>query len=176
MDRHSQHDTDDHSQHREKPVTDHSRHKIDSHSQHAQQQGHSPPVAHGQTHMKQDEHAVHAGHGVDHTGHEQMFRVRFWWSLLLSIPVLLYSEMIQMWLRFTPPILPFSEWMPFVFSVIIFAYGGVPFLLMAIPELREARLGRMTLFLLPISFGFFYIFAPHLFNLGEGFFWELVTL
>src|SRR5687768_5689341 len=176
MDRHSQHDTDDHSQHREKPVTDHSRHKIDSHSQHAQQQGHSPPVAHGQTHMKQDNHSVHAGHGADHTGHEQMFRVRFWWSLLLSIPVLLYSEMIQMWLGFTPPAFPGSAWIPFIFSLIVFGYGGVPFLKMAVPEIRERKPGMLTLISLAISVAFLYSVAAPFINLGEGLFWELVTL
>ena len=117
-----------------------------------------------------------AGHGTDHTGHEQMFRTRFWWSLLLSIPVLLYSEMIQSWLGFTPPAFPFSEWIPFIFSVVIFAYGGVPFLQMAVPELQERRPGMMTLISLAISVAFIYSVAAQFMNLGEGFFWELVTL
>ena len=105
-----------------------------------------------------------------------MFRIRFWWSLLLSIPVLLYSEMIQMWLGFTAPAFPFSEWMPFVFSVIIFAYGGVPFLQMAVPELQERKPGMMTLISLAISVAFIYSVVAQFINLGEGFFWELVTL
>ncbi|MBI4760226.1 MAG: copper-translocating P-type ATPase [Chloroflexi bacterium] len=105
-----------------------------------------------------------------------MFRVRFWWSLLLSIPVLLYSEMIQMWLGFTPPTFPFSEWLPFVFSVAIFAYGGVPFIKMAIPELQDRKPGMMTLISLAISVAFAYSVAAQFVNLGEGFFWELVTL
>lgn len=105
-----------------------------------------------------------------------MFRVRFWWSLLLSIPVLLYSEMIQMWLGFTPPAFPFSEWIPFVFSIIIFAYGGLPFLQMAIPELQKSKPGMMTLISLAISVAFIYSVAAQFINLGEGFFWELVTL
>jgi len=37
--------------------------------------------------MSEVGHAAHAGHGTDHTGHEQMFRTRFWWSLLLTIPM-----------------------------------------------------------------------------------------
>jgi Cu2+-exporting ATPase len=105
-----------------------------------------------------------------------MFRTRFWWSLLLSIPVLLYSNMIQMWLGFTPPAFPFSEWIPFVFSVIIFAYGGVPFLQMAVPELQDRKPGMMTLISLAISVAFIYSIAAQFMNLGEGFFWELVTL
>lgn len=121
-------------------------------------------------------HSAHAGHGVDHSGHEQVFRTRFWWSLLLSIPVLLYSEMIQMWLGFTPPSFPFSEWIPFVFSVVIFAYGGLPFLSMAVPELKDRKPGMMTLISLAISVAFVYSVAAQFISLGEGFFWELVTL
>lgn len=139
------------------------------HGEHAAHQGHA-------AHVKMEDHSAHAGHGADHTGHEQMFRVRFWWSLLLSIPVLVYSEMIQMWLGFTPPAFPFSEWIPFVFSVAIFAYGGVPFIKMAIPELQDRKPGMMTLISLAISVAFAYSVAAQFVNLGEGFFWELVTL
>jgi Cu2+-exporting ATPase len=137
-----------------------------------------PEVHHGHdmSAMSSNDHSAHAGHGTDHTGHEQMFRVRFWWSLLLSIPVLLYSGMIQMWLGFTPPAFAFSQWIPFVFSLIVFAYGGVPFLQMAVPELRERKPGMMTLISLAISVAFIYSVAAKFINLGEGFFWELVTL
>ena len=72
---------------------------------------------------------------VDHSGHEQMFRTRFYWSLLLSIPVLIYSPMLQRFLNFTAPDFPGSTWIPFIFSLIIFGYGGVPFLKMAVPEI-----------------------------------------
>jgi hypothetical protein len=48
-------------------------------------------AAHGMD--KPSEHAQH----TDHSGHEDMFRKRFWVSLLLSIPVLLYTPMLQMW-------------------------------------------------------------------------------
>ena len=152
------HEKDDHAQH---GAVDHSQQNMDDHSAH---QG-----AH-------EDHSAHAGHGADHTGHEQMFRVRFWWSLLLSIPVLAYSGMIQMWLGLTPPSLPFSEWIPFIFSLAIFAYGGLPFLSMAIPELRERKPGMMTLISLAISVALVYSVAAQFINLGEGFFWELVTL
>ena len=127
-------------------------------------------------HAKTEDRSAHAGHGTDHTGHEGMFRIRFWWSLLLSIPVLLYSEMIQMWLGFNPPSFPLSEWIPFVFSVVIFIYGGLPFLNMAVPELKDRKPGMMTLISLAISVAFAYSVAAEFINLGEGFFWELVTL
>jgi Cu2+-exporting ATPase len=181
MDDHKQHMAQDHSKHNQSKAPDHSQHSgmdhsmhnIEDHSAHMAHHGHTAPV---KQEMLHEAHTAHAGHGADHTGHEQMFRVRFWWSLLLSIPVLLYSEMIQMWLGFTPPAFPFSEWIPFVFSVIIFAYGGVPFLQMAVPELQERKPGMMTLISLAISVAFIYSVAAPFINLGEGFFWELVTL
>lgn len=164
---HSQHSGMDHSAHSTHDMN-HSMHEEMDHSQHT---GDGMPVS-----MDHSAHASHAGHGADHTGHEQMFRVRFWWSLLLSIPVLVYSEMIQMWLGFTPPMFPFAEWLPFVFSVVIFAYGGIPFLQMAVPELKERKPGMMTLISLAISVAFIYSVAAQFIQLGEGFFWELVTL
>lgn len=130
-------------------------------------------------HGRDVDHAAHeAGHGahVDHTGHEIMFRNRFWVCLLLSLPVLLYSEMIQMWLGFTMPVFPGSQWIAPLFSIIIFLYGGVPFLQMAVPELRNRQPGMMTLISLAISVAFIYSLATMFAPLGESFFWELVTL
>jgi Cu2+-exporting ATPase len=157
-------------------MMDHSKHSMEDHATHSAHLGHAMPATPTEEKMAHMDHSAHAGHGTDHTGHEQMFRVRFWWSLLLSIPVLLYSEMIQMWLGFTPPSFPFSEWIPFVFSVVIFAYGGIPFLQMAVPELQDRKPGMMTLISLAISVAFIYSVAAQFINLGEGFFWELVTL
>ena len=187
------HNTPDHSQHTEKKKDhaqrdkmDHSMHRMEDHSTHHKHQGHDMPAApqadhsahqgHSMTAMSKEDHSAHAGHGTDHSGHEQMFRIRFWWSLLLSIPVLAYSGMIQMWLGFMPPMFAFSEWIPFVFSLIIFGYGGIPFLQMAVPELKERKPGMMTLISLAISVAFIYSVAAQFINLGEGFFWELVTL
>jgi Cu2+-exporting ATPase len=125
---------------------------------------------------QKDAHAgEHAGH-VDHSGHEDMFRQRFWVSLLLSIPVLLYTPMLQMWLGFSMPSFPGSQWIAPLFSVIVFLYGGVPFIQMAIPEIRNGKPGMMLLVSLAISVSFLYSLAAIFANLGEGFFWELVTL
>ena len=161
-----QHDTDEHPEHK----------KLEDHSMHNRHQGHTRPTNPTEAKVTRVDHSAHAGHGTDHTGHEQMFRVRFWWSLLLSIPVLLYSEMIQMWLEVTPPVFPLSEWIPFVFSVIIFVYGGIPFLQMAVPELKDRKPGMMTLISLAISVALIYSVAAQFIDLGAGFFWELVTL
>ena len=173
----NRHDMHNQSRDDEESMESHSQHNMDSsmheemdHSQHGgmDHSAHNTPA--------NIDYSAHAGHGADHSGHEQMFRIRFWWSLLLSIPVLIYSEMIQMWLGFMPPMFPFAEWIPFVFSLIIFAYGGIPFLQMAAPELKERKPGMMTLISLAISVAFIYSVAAQFIDLGEGFFWELVTL
>lgn len=130
-----------------------------------------PMLAEG-THAAHGEHAAHA----DHTGHEQMFRRRFWISLALSIPVLAFSPMIQELLGLRLPSLTGSEWIPFVFSLVTFSYGGTPFLRLALPELRNREPGMMTLISLAISVAFVYSLAAQVLGLGEGFFWELVTL
>jgi len=126
----------------------------------------------------EDEHAGHAAHdaGVDHSGHEAMFRKRFWVSLTLSIPVLLYSELIQQFFGFTMPIFPGSAWIAPVFSLIVFAYGGIPFLQMAAPELRNRQPGMMTLISLAISVALVYSLATLVLPGQMPFFWELVTL
>nr|WP_224450218.1 copper-translocating P-type ATPase [Haloprofundus salilacus] len=111
-----------------------------------------------------------------HAGHEQMFRRRFFVSTLLSIPVLLYSETLQQWLGFSVPAFPGSEWINPVFAIIVFAYGGVPFLRMAVPELRDRSPGMMTLISMAISVAFVYSLASVVFPTTTAFFWELVTL
>ena len=127
-----------------------------------------------------DGHGSHEGHGEGHggmhEGHEQMFRRRFFVSTLLSIPVLLYSEMLQEWLGFSVPTFPGSEWINPVFAVIVFAYGGMPFLQMAVPELKDRAPGMMTLISMAISVAFVYSLASVVFPTQSAFFWELVTL
>ena len=105
-----------------------------------------------------------------------MFRRRFWISLVLSIPVLLYSPMLQMLLGSTMPLIPGVEWITLGLVVIIFVYGGLPFVRMAVPEVRNRQPGMMTLISLAISVAFLYSVLAQIARLGEGFFWELVTL
>ena len=126
--------------------------------------------------QKKEKHADHQQQGMDHSGHEQMFRTRFWWSLLLTIPVLLFSPTLQDWFGFNAPSFPGSRWLPAIFSIAIFGYGGVPFLQMMLPEIRKRQPGMMTLISLAISVSFVYSLLAQIANLGNGFFWELVTL
>ncbi len=129
---------------------------------------------HGGSDHDGDGHDEHGG-GM-HEGHEQMFRRRFFVSTLLSIPVLLYSETLQEWLGFSVPLFPGSEWINPVFAIIVFAYGGVPFLRMAAPELKDRKPGMMTLISMAITVAFVYSLASVVFPTASTFFWELVTL
>jgi Cu2+-exporting ATPase len=121
-------------------------------------------------HQEQHEHDKHAGHSV------AMFRDKFWLSLILTIPVLLYSEMIQHWFGFNPPEFPGSQYVPFILSTIIFFYGGMVFLKSARGELKGKRPGMMTLISLAIITAYLYSIATQFLISGEGFFWELATL
>jgi Cu2+-exporting ATPase len=105
-----------------------------------------------------------------------MFRDRFWVSLLLSIPVLIFSPALQSWLGYTAPTFPGSAWITPVLAIVIFVYGGFPFLRMATWELGDRQPGMMTLISTAISVAFVYSLAAISFDLGESFFWELVTL
>ena len=105
-----------------------------------------------------------------------MFRQKFWVSTLLSIPVLVFSPAIQGFLGYSLPDFPGSAWITPVFAIIVFIYGGFPFIEMAVPEVRKRKPGMMTLISLAIIVAFVYSLAAQLFSLGSTFFWELVTL
>jgi Cu2+-exporting ATPase len=139
-------------------------------------QNHRSPDHQDREAADHDQHEMHGGPGVDHSGHEIMFRNRFWVSLVLSIPVLLYSPMLQEWFGFSMPVFPGSRWIGPVFATIIFFYGGVPFLRMAVPEVRNRKPGMMTLISLAISVAFVYSLVALAIDPQGGFFWELVTL
>jgi Cu2+-exporting ATPase len=105
-----------------------------------------------------------------------MFRRRFWVSLILTIPVLLFSPMIQAWFGFAMPEFPGSQLIGPTFAVVIFLYGGVPFLQMALPEIQNRKPGMMVLISLAITVAFLYsLFALFVDPMG-GFFWEMATL
>jgi Cu2+-exporting ATPase len=115
-------------------------------------------------------------HSVDHSGHEQMFRRRFWINLALTIPVLLFSPFIQDVAGFSLPDFPGSRWVGPLFAFIVFFYGGLPFIKMAIPELKKRQPGMMTLISLAISVAFAYSVFAVFTNPESGFFWEMATL
>jgi Cu2+-exporting ATPase len=113
---------------------------------------------------------------VDHTGHELQFRNRFWVCAALTLPVLLYSQMLQMWFGFSMPHFPGSDWIGALFAIVIFGIGGVPFLQMARPEIRSRKPGMMLLISLAISVAFVYSLVMIFIDPTSGFFWEMALL
>jgi P-type Cu2+ transporter len=135
------------------------------HRQHAEPDEHGGPGGHG----------AHDGHG-GHGDHAAQFRDRFWLSLALTIPVVIYSEMVQEWLNFTPPQFPGSQWVAPVLGTIVFLYGGRPFLEGGLAELRSRQPGMMLLISLAILVAFG-ASAATVFGLVDlEFWWELSLL
>lgn len=112
-----------------------------------------------------------------HEGHStNIFKKKFWVSLLLSIPVVAYSDVAQKLLGFQAPVFPASEYLQFALSSIIFFYGGWVFLVGAWRELKARLPGMMTLITLAISTAYVYSVASTLLNKGAALYWELATL
>jgi Cu2+-exporting ATPase len=121
----------------------------------------------------------HGGHGAHdkHAGHSvAMFRDRFWLSVLLTIPILIWSEMIQEWLGYTAPSFPLSGRIPAIFGVVIFVYGGAPFLKGGMAEIRDRVPGMMLLISLAIVVAFVSSLASEVDLLELEFWWELALL
>ena len=105
-----------------------------------------------------------------------MFRDRFWITLLLTIPTLVWSEMVQQWFGFAAPMFPGSAYVPAIFGTAVYLYGGWVFLAGGIRELRDRLPGMMTLVALAISVAFVFSLAVTLGYPGEPLWWELATL
>ncbi|MGE5836118.1 MAG: heavy metal translocating P-type ATPase [Acidobacteriota bacterium] len=124
----------------------------------------------------------HAGHGEPgahdrHEGHSvAMFRDRFWITLLLSIPTLLWSGMVQHMFGFSAPTFPGSPSIPALFGTAVYLYGGSVFLKSGLRELRDRLPGMMTLISLAITVAFVFSLAVTLGYAGEALWWELASL
>ena len=119
---------------------------------------------------------VHQGHDK-HVGHSAtMFRDRFWLSLILSVPTLVWSPTVQNWLSYSAPDFALSEYVPVLFGSAVFLYGGLVFLRGALGELKVRLPGMMTLISLAITVSFVYSIAVTLGWEGEPLWWELATL
>ena len=131
---------------------------------------HAHPPAANPNREDHNAHDRHSGHSVE------MFRDRFWITLLLSIPTLVWSEMIQMWFGYRAPVFPGSAYVPAAFGTAVYLYGGWVFLAGGARELRDRLPGMMTLISLAISVAFFFSLAVALGYPGEALWWELATL
>ena len=173
------HHSGDHHGDHPAPETDHTHHPDHaSHEHHADADTHGQAMPHDHPHSALDEdHQVH-GHG-EHAGHSTaMFRDRFWWSLILSIPVVIFSPMVAQLLGYHLPAFPGSTWIPPVLGTIIFVYGGTPFLKGGWKELKSRQPGMMLLIAMAITVAFV---ASWVTTLGLGgfeldFWWELALL
>jgi Cu2+-exporting ATPase len=170
-----------------------------NHDQHRDHRGH-PPEAGGVSEVAEERvvevshadhgsvadapHGTHGGHATGgHEGHDKhaghsvaMFRDRFWLSLVFTIPVLLWSEMVQDWLGFTAPTFPLSERIPAILGTIVFVYGGMPFLRGGVREVRDRQPGMMLLISLAILVAFVASIASEFGALELEFWWELALL
>jgi Cu2+-exporting ATPase len=122
----------------------------------------------GSGHSKHDKHAGH---------NPNMFRTKFWLSLLFTVPVLYFSETVQELLHFTAVSFTGSTYMPAIFGFIIFFYGGLVFLRSGHAEVSNRQPGMMTLISLAISVAFIYssLITLKIVN-GMSFWWELASL
>lgn len=126
--------------------------------------------------MHQDANPPMGMEGHDH--HAMMindFKRRFFITLILTIPIMLLSPMIQHWLgidwKFTG-----SAYILFILSTIVYVYGGWPFLKGWYQEMRHWKPGMMTLIGFAISVAYIYSSATVFGLEGMDFFWELATL
>ena len=146
-----------------------------SHAGHTRHQGHKM-----KGHDHHADHSGHVGHGEhNHHDHHKMmiedFKKRFWVSLILTIPVLLLSPMIQNFLGVNWSFSG-SMYLLFALSSIIYFYGGYPFLKGLKEELGKGSPGMMTLIAVAISAAYLYSSAVVFGLEGKTFFWELATL
>src|SRR5262245_52318285 len=116
-------------------------------------------------------HDKHAGHSVE------MFRQKFWGTLALSIPTIVWAPMIQHWFQFEAPGGPVAtHWIPAIFGTLVFVYGGLVFIKGAIGEIRDRLPGMMTLIALAITVAFAFSLAVTFGFPGSDLWWELATL
>ena len=160
-------------------MTDHNVHEQGEHD-HAGHMNGGHGAAHN--HANHSSHGDH-DHGGGHSGHEHHdhgdmvkdFKKRFYISLIVTIPILILSPMIQGFIGVDWQF-PYDQYILFVLATFIFFYGGWPFITGAVSELKDKNPGMMTLIGLAILVAYVYS-SLTVFGLeGSDFFWELATL
>jgi len=148
-------------------------HKEEKHMNHQahQMEGMDHGAMHGDNQMS----------GMDHTMHMGNFKQKFWFSLVLAIPIIFLSPMMGVDLPFQFTFLG-SDWLVLILASILFFYGGEPFLSGAKMELKQKSPAMMTLIAMGISVSYFYSIYAFIMNKMMpqnhvmDFFWELATL
>ncbi len=131
--------------------------------------------------MKSHEHQHHTEHHDhhDHQDHHMMmvndFKKRFFISIILLIPILVLSPMIQTFFNYSIDFLG-DYIILLVLSSILFIYGGKPFFKGTVDELKEKAPAMMSLIALAISVSYIYSVYTTIMQTGTDFFWELSSL
>jgi Cu2+-exporting ATPase len=126
------------------------------------------------------DHTGHAGHGHEghdgHAGHDpEMFRRRFWLSLVLTIPLVVTSEMVMDWFGYSLDFWGMDLLGP-VLGSFVFWWGGWPFLAGGVAELRARQPGMMLLISMAIVVAYGASMATSLDWLDLEFWWEVAAL
>src|SRR5450759_2481289 len=100
-----------------------------------------------------------------HSMHTESLKKKFFVCFALTIPVLLLSGAIQTWFHYTLT-LPYQTYILLVLALIIYVYGGWPFLKGLVQEVRALLPGMMTLIGTAISVAFFFSAATVFFPVG----------
>lgn len=135
---------------------------------------------HSKMNHESGDHSGHSpGHGqMGHDHHKMMiddFKKRFWVTLVLTVPILFISPMIQDFLGYEF-LLPGNPYILFILSSVVYFYGGWPFITGFWSEVKKAAPGMMTLIALAITVAYVYSSATVFGLQGVDFFWELATL
>jgi len=135
------------------------------------------PTAYDASRREHMNREVHASHGQHASHSAEMFRRRFWWTLLLSIPTFIWAPTVQHWFGYHAlGGLIGSRWVSAAFGTLLFTYGGSVFIKGAIAELAGRLPGMMTLISLAISVAFGFSLAVTFGFPGTDLWWELAAL
>ncbi|MFF5218405.1 heavy metal translocating P-type ATPase [Micromonospora sp. NPDC000442] len=152
---------------------EHHRHQVGEHADGGHHGGAGPSGGH--------HHAGHGsagGHGSHdkHAGHDpEQFRRKFWLSLALTIPIVVTSHMVMGWFGYTIDF-PGMSWVGPVLGSVVFFYGGWPFLIGGVREVRDRAPGMMLLISMAITVAYVASMATSLGAFDLDFWWELAAL
>ncbi|TMT02015.1 copper-translocating P-type ATPase [Apilactobacillus kunkeei] len=155
---------------------------------HTNEMGHNH-MGHDMNHMNMN--GMGCGMDMDHghmdhgsMGHMHMgnLKLKFWISLILTIPIIIMSPMMGMKMPFQVTF-PGSDFVVLLLGTILFIYGGYPFFTSCISEMKSKKPGMMSLITMGISVAYVYsvyaVIANDVFKVTpmvNDFFWELSTL
>jgi Cu2+-exporting ATPase len=160
--------TGDQSTAAETTVHDHHEHVSEEHSHHSDHRDHSEHEAH----------TAHNGHGGHdkHAGHDpEMFRRKFWLSLALTLPIVVTSHMVMDWFGYSMDF-PGMAWVGPLLGTFVFFYGGWPFLVGGVREVRDRAPGMMLLISMAITVAYVASAATSVGLFDLDFWWELAAL